>query len=453
MEMRVFFRALLRWWFLPVVCVIVAVLGVWAYHRITDKAEAAATVAILQSYVPPPGEYLPPQIGFDALGESDELSRRIAERLNDGTTAEQVRGWLSIDVKTNLNARSQSLLYTVSIEHDDEQYAIRVANIAVEEAQTLFAEINTPDSRDVRDAFDPEIKEASANVDQARAALVQFEDENDAYALTERRDQKLGTVSQLRMALIAPSASSTAGATSSLTAARSELNRLLALEPEYERLDFNVGLAQAAVGQLKTRVADLEAAGPSAAGQLAETRSQLDEAQAEFERSLVALGDYQSANSVSQVPGAIQSQLALVNQLTIADATSKSNASAVQSALAQEQAELDRLSSLEPEYNKLNLELQKAEGQLSSLQQRVLDVIASRTLPATAQAKLLQPATLQTSLVWTVLTYGLGVFLAVFVSVSCVYLLAYFQRVPPTIDEIEKALGTPVLGHIARATR
>jgi capsule polysaccharide export protein KpsE/RkpR len=457
MEMKVFARSLLRWWFLPIVALAAAVAGVMIYHRVTDKTEAAATVVVIQSYLPPPGEYVPAQIGFDALAQSDALSQRIAARLDDGTTAEQVRDWLSIKVKPALNRSSPSLLYNVSIKHSDRDTAIGAANIATEEAQKLFAEFNTPNARDVRRAFQNEIDTAQGNVDEARAALITFEVQNNAYALTQRRDQKLGLVSQLRLAQVGSrpagrvDASTTTGA--SLTAAQEQLSRLLVLQPDYDRRAFEVGLAKAAVGRLSARVTDLEEAGSGAAKPLAEARIQLDEAQTQYSTSLQDLAAFQVQNNVAELPGSIQSQMALVNQLTIADASSQANAGNIQSALAAEQAELDRLISLEPRYTELNVSLQKAQTQFASLQQKIIDVIAGQTLPASAQARLMQDAQVQSSLLFALLTYGLAVFVALFSSITAVYLLAYFEKVPATVDDLEREFGAPVIGRVARVAR
>ena len=457
MELTVFIRALQRWWLIPAVALAAAVAGVLIYHRITDKTEAAATVAVVQAYVPPPGEYVPAQFAFDSLAESDELSKRIAARLNDGTTPAQVRDWLSITLKPQLNRTTPSLLYKVSIKHTNRDTAIRVANVAAAEAQKLFDEFNTPSPRDVRAAFQPELDEAQSNVDDARAALVTFETQNDAFALTQRRDQALGLVSQLQLAQVsAPavgrnSASTSTGA--SLSTAQQQLSRLLALQPEYDRRAFDVGLAKDAVARLQQRITDLEQAGAQAASALAEAKSQFDNAQNEYVASLYGLAGFQTANGVSELPAAIQSQMASVNQLTIADASAQASAGNLQQALGRQKAELDRLTSLEPQYTELAGNLQKAQTQLASIQQKMLDVIAGQTLPSSAQSRLMQDAQVQSALLFTLLTYALAVFVALFVSITAVYLLAYFEKAPTTIDDLEREFGAPVIGHVARVAR
>jgi capsular polysaccharide biosynthesis protein/flagellar biosynthesis chaperone FliJ len=457
MELTTFIRALQRWWFIPVVALAAAVAGVLVYHRVTDKTEAAATVAVVQAYVPAPGEYVPAQFAFDSLAESDELSKRIAARLNDGTTADQVRGWLSITLKPQLNRTTPSLLYKVSIKHRNRDTAIKVANIAADEAQKLFDEFNTPAGRDVRAAFQPELDTAQQNVDSSRAALVAFETDNDAFALTQRRDQALGLLSQLQLAQVSASAvgrNNTSTATgASLAAAQQQLSRLLALQPEYDQRTFEIGLAKDAVARLEQRITDLEQAGPDAASALAEANTQFDNAQNEYVASLYGLAGFQNDNGVSALPAAIQSQMAAVNQLTIADASSQASAGNLKAALSRQQAEVDRLTGLEPQYSELAGDLQKAQTQLASIQQKMLDVVAGQTLPASAQSRLMQDARIQSALLFTLLTYGLAVFVALFVSITAVYMLAYFEKTPTTVDDLEALFGAPVIGRVARVAR
>lgn len=451
MEMRLFMRSLLRWWFIPVAMLALGVGGVWFYHDLRDKAKASATVAILQTAAPAPGEYVPPQIGFDALADNQSLSERIAARLADGTTPEQIRNKLSITLKSNLTRVNPSLLYNVTIEDANEQRAIMIDNIAVDEAKKLFAEINTPDPKDVRQAFQAQMDSARQDVDNAQAAFTNFQAQNDAYALTQRRDRELNLISQLRMAQVSSSAAqpvTPGGDGPALAAARGELSRLTALEPQYNQLTFEQGLAQAAVGRLEQRVSDLQIGGAPDARQLADAQSQLADAQGSLTSAQDALSTFKSQNTVGELAGAIQSQMTLVNQLTVSNATSQAGADAVNQAIAAEQAELTRLETLQPQYDQLAGDLQKAETELASLEQRQQSVIAGQTLPAQAQVKPMQDATLQGDLLFTLLTYGLAVFLAVFVAMTAVYVLAYFEKLPPTLEDLEQALGRPVITRV-----
>ncbi len=379
MELRLFMRSLLRWWFIPVAMLALGLGGVWFYHHLRDKAKASATVAILQTTAPAPGEYVPPQIGFDALADNQSLSERIAARLADGTTPRQIQDELSITLKSNLTRVNPSLLYNVTIEDPSKQRAIMIDNIAVDEAKNLFGEINTPDPKDVRQAFQAEMDSAQQDVTNARAAFTNFQSQNDAYALTQRRDRELSLISQLRMAQISSSASQPVapGADGpALAAARQELSRLTSLEPQYNQLTFDQGLAQSSVARLQQRVSDLQIAGSRDAAALADAQNQLADAQANLTATQDALSTFRSQNTIGELTSGIQSQMTLVNQLTVSNATSQAGADAINQAIAVEQAELDRLGTLEPQYDQLAGDLQKAQTQLASLEQRQQAIIA-----------------------------------------------------------------------------
>ncbi len=455
MEMRLFARALVRWWFLPIVALAIAVGGVWIYHTIRDTNHASSNVAIMQSYFPPPGEYVPPQIGFDALAGSQDLQARIANTLNDGTTAQQIAGKLSITYQPKLNQPNPSPLYKVTVTDKNRDRAIKIANIAVLEAKKLYGEINTPGAQDVEAAFQTETDAAQQKVDNARAALIDFEQANDAFALTQRRDQQLALIAQLRGASITASgrgATTPNGDGAALQVARRQLNGLISLAPEYERVMSDLALAGAARDRLSQRVSDLQIAGSGARAQLADAQRQLTAAQDTFNRALIALADFQTANGVTDIPGATQSAMNTVTQLTVSDASARAGAGAINSAIGSEQAELDRLLSLEPQYNQLDLDLVSAEGQRSSLAQHVLDVAVGQSLPASVQVRVMQDAAIESNILMMLLTYGLGVFLAVFVSMTAVYLLAYFEKLPASIEDIERVFGKPVIGRVPTAT-
>ncbi len=456
MELDAYLRALLRHWYVPIILVAIAVFGVWTYHRFTDTETAKATLVVLSAPRPVPGEFLPAQIGFDTIDESNQLAARVAARLDDGTTADEIKGKISVDVRRDLNAVGRSSLFTVSGQDEDKERAVVIADLAAEEARHLFAEINSFDSKDVRLAFQGELDRAEAEAATAREQLVQFLGENDAYALPTRIDHQLALVSQLRLSGRSPD-SAQEGATSSgdgpsLEEARTELQRLAALEPEYNGLVFDVQLAQNAVSRLEARVSDLEAAGPGFEVALANARTQLDSAEARLAHDQGALSSFQQTNAVSDVPAAVQSQLALVNQLAVSQASSRASATAAQDALAAEDAELERLLGLESEYDLLNVDLENAEARRATLEQRVLDVIAGRTLPAEAQVKLLDAAETQSNFFWDALTYALGVTVAILFSITIIYLFALFERVAPSVQELEEIFDQPVITQVPKQT-
>ncbi len=456
MELAAYLRTLARYWYIPVLLVALAVFGVWNYHTFTDTETAKATLVNIRALRPIPGEFLPAQIGFDAIDESSQLADRVAARLDDGTTADELEGRISVDVKRDLNAPSSSLLFTVSGQDNDKERAVLIADLAAEEARQLFSEINSFDSKDVRLAFQPEISRAEAEVATARERLVQFLSDNDAYALPIRIDNQLALVSQLRLSGRSLD-SGQGGATPlgdgpSLEEARTELQRLAALEPEFNELTFDMRLAQTAVSRLEGRVSDLQALGPEANEFMADARTQLNAAEARLAQDQDALSTFLQTNAVSNVPAAVQTQLALVNQLAVSQAGGRATASAAQDALAAEEAELQRLLNLEPEYRRLSVDLESAEARRTTLEQRVLDIISGQTLPTETQVKLLNAAEIQSNFFWDALTYALGVTVAILLSITIIYLFASFERVAPSVRELEEIFDQPVITQVPRHT-
>ena len=327
MELDTFIRSLVRRWYIPVLLLGLAVLGVWTYHSYTEVKTATATVVVLTSS-PAPGEFVPAQFGFDAIDESSLLAERVAARLDDGTTAAELEGRIEVSLRIDPSQRSTTPMYIVSGKDADADRAILIANLATEEGKQLYGELNSFDREDVRLAFQEELDRAEADVRDARMDLVAFMTGNDAFALPTRASQQLALVSQLRLA--------------SLTG--------------------------------------------------------------------------------------------------------------FQSALAAEEAELERLLSLGPEYSRLTLALDNAEESQFGLEREVLSIVAGQTLAAEAQVKIFDSAEIQSNVFWKMLTYALAFTLAILLSLSIVYLYAQFERLPPTIEELEETFGLTVTTQVPNNT-
>lgn len=459
MELDAFIRNVIRRWYIVVVLLAAAVFGVWMYHHQTEQAKATALVTVLRPYTPAPGEYKPAELTFDALDETNELATRVAKRLNDGTTADEIKGKTAIDIRISSKPTLMTI-YEVSYKDRDAKRAVKIANIVVQEAKAMYLEVNQPAPRDVQDAFAPQITQLQGDVTNARNALTSFETDNNAYDLTAKRDQTQGFINQL---LILRFQLQQGGASSSglqngpvLAAAQRELDRLTGLQGQYTSLKTEVDLAQADVFTLQGRVSNLQSAAPAGSAvtpYLTEAQSQLATANDRLKNAQAALTSFQQSNGVSDVTASRDAQLAIVNQLTLGQASQQTGMSAIDSQLATEKAELNRLQALEPQYDQLALDLSRADAQLSAVQQRVVDVIAGQSLPIDAQVLVLANAKLSSGLLLLIVYYGLGVIAALFTALTVIYLLAIYERVPLTVREIEAALGLPVLAQVPSANR
>jgi hypothetical protein len=453
MELDTFVRHVVAKWYITLLLLIAAIGGTVVYHRITGEAKAVAVMAVLQPYVAAPGEYIPPAITLEAVDESTELADRVAARLGDGTTGADIRDKVSVDIQISTKP-SFTPLYTASFRDRDEDRALAVNAIVVEEAIRLYAELNQPEATDVRTAFKPEVDRAEHEAAAARTALSEFEQANDAANLPARRDQIRGYIQQLQLIelqLQSGQLSSADLGVSLHAGARSELDRLSSIEGEYTRLKWNLDIATMDVARLQGRVSDLTLAAPTAEGVsplLQQAQQEFHQATARHTRAQDALNDFRRTHNVSDVTASREAQLALVNQLSLGAASQQISTSTVGQELARQEAELRRLEGFESEYDNLALRWQRAETRLSTIEQRVLDIVGGQTLPAAAHVRLLGQPQIESNLFWLIVTYGLAILLAVFAAFTLIYLLAIFEPVRPTVPEIERRFDVPVLAHV-----
>jgi capsule polysaccharide export protein KpsE/RkpR len=457
MELDAFIRQVVRRWYIVAILVAAAIGGTLVYHLVTGEQKATSVLAVLQPKVAAPGEYIAPVITLETVDESSELAERVAERLNDGTTADEIKDKMSVDIRVTTKP-SFTPLYTVNFSDPDKDRALAVNAIIVEEAIKMYGELNQPDAKDVRAAFKPEVDRAEADANAAQDALTQFEQSNNAANLPARRDQIRGYIQQLQLIeLQLQSGQVTADLSGGplLAAARAELDRLSGLEGTYAKLKFDVDTATMDVARLQTRVSDLTIAQPGNDGVsplLAQAQQELNAGKARLDQARNALSSFQTTNNVADATASREAQFAIVNQLTLAATSQRTGASTIAGELGAQRAELQRLESLEPQYNDLALELQRAEVQLSTLQQRVLDVISGQTLPAEAQVRILGQPEIASNLFWMIITYGLAVLLAVFGGFTIIYLLAVFEPMRPTVPALESYFEMPVLAHVPHAS-
>jgi capsular polysaccharide biosynthesis protein len=448
MDLVTFVRTLVRRWYITVALIAVAIFGVWGYHEATDAYRVSTTVAVLDPLVARPGQFLQAQLAFDNVVSSHALAERVAKRLNDGTSADAVAGAVSVSIIPSISRMNTSPLYSVTVKNINKQRAIDLANVVIDEAKSLYAELNSADPTMVRQSFQTERDKAEGDLNAARDAWVRFQTDNDAFALPQRLSQQVALVSQLRTTRaqgLEPGTNTNVVVGATLTQARTELGRLSALEPEYSRLTFDLKLAQDQVSLIEGRVSDLSLAGTAAATLADSARQELSAARDRLSRAQTAYSAFQTREGVADLPSAIQSQLSLVNQLAVSQVGANTSAQTMQQQLDTEEQELRRLSGLEQQYNDLALKYGQAQGTVAQIQQREVDMIIGQTIPTAAFVRQLDSASVQSRLWFTFITYALGILVAILLALSTVYVLAYFERQPLTVDEVERDLGAPVL--------
>src|SRR2546421_4516531 len=227
MEIRQFLVTLRRHWFIPLLILLGALAGTYGYNRVTNGETAQATVAVLDPLVARQGAYGEAQITLDAIIKSHRLAERVGPRV--GMNPDLVTGRLSVAVLPTLSTVNVSPLYAVRGKDRSAAQAIRLTNVAVDEARKLYTELNSN-----------EFQSADAQFKTARDALSAFQVANplpDLASLLQQEGQ-LASVGQAQRLASGGRGSRVSAATSA------ELDRLSSLVTQYSDLSFAVQVAQ-----------------------------------------------------------------------------------------------------------------------------------------------------------------------------------------------------------------
>jgi hypothetical protein len=390
-------------------------------------------------------------VSWDAVFNSQALSERIAEKLDDGRGPDEIRGAYAGDFRFDSGRLTPQ--FFVRADNDDGEQAILLADTAVEEGLTLFEENRRARVDYVLAAFQDQMDEADAQAQDARADFNRFLVENNAYSLPGRLAEQTQLVSDLRLqaqlAGVVGADSTAVNESPLLTEARSELDRLLALEPEYGRLELEVTLAKSAVTRLQAEADALEVAGAGYSTALLVVEESLTEAEGRVSDAEAAMAEFNAANNVESLPSAIGNQQTIVNELLLIE-VSASGALSAAGALALAEATLLELQVAQPEYERLANNLTDTET-LVVIRENQESVIAQIS-PIEDQIEVVTSASLVSGLWWTIIRYTVAVTLAIFLALTAVYLIALFERTPPTVQDLEREFGKPVIARIPRAS-
>lgn len=185
-----------------------------------------------------------------------------------------------------------------------------------------------------------------------------------------------------------------------------------------------------------------------------------------------ALGQFEKANNAYDLPNRIAAQRSQVGQLTVMLDQSQASVAGDQAAggsrtssaypydqakssslatqLSADQKELDRLTGLLPEWNRLDTNVSAAEGQLADFYRENQSLLINTILPAEVQIKLLDTAVEESQLLTQLLVIGIGLACGLLLGLGAVYGLARIYPRPAGIDEVATAFRAPVLVRIPR---
>jgi hypothetical protein len=350
MEPTRYLRFLKAYAYIPAALVLLGLVGVFLYHTIYGGQQAQATVAVLDPLTSRPSGYQQAQVTMDTVIKTRALDERVAARINQ--SPDWVAGHLSVSVVSTLSSLNVSPLYAVRGTAPTKDQAIALTNVAVEEARSLYIELNTPNPADVALALAPQVKDAQQRADAARAALNAFETKYNAIDLPIKISKQRDLVSSLQLSYY--------------------------------------------------------------------------QAQADTAASSV-VGSYVTYAAAKQRADNLGAQLNAQNNT------------------------LSKLVALEDEYGQLALALQIAAGDLVSLQQLQEGQINGQALPLSADVKVVDGAQIQSQLLWYLLTYTVGLILALLIGASAIYVIALMTKERQTADAVSSAFGAPILARLPLA--
>ena len=257
MELRLFLSTLRKRWYVPVIFLVLATVGMYLYHRDTDMETAQTTLAVLDPLVAKPGTYQEAQVTFDSVVKSNQLARRVAART--GLPDRVVSGRVSAGIIPTLSSFNASPLYGVKAKGKTRAEALALATAVTTEARKLYIELNSADTSQIRAALQPELQKLQKDLQEARDAYNSFTSANHTAGLTAQIDRQRNIVASLQQSLDQARAAEGAAGVShgrtsqalarQLAIEQAQLDRLTGLESRFNELAFNLQLAQDRMSQ------------------------------------------------------------------------------------------------------------------------------------------------------------------------------------------------------------
>jgi hypothetical protein len=453
MELDRYLRALVQRWYVVALLLGVGIIGTWVYFRFTGGTTATAIVAVMEPTAAKGttgGEQA--QVNFASIAQSRAVADRVIQKLRLGIDSQQLTSNISVKLAPTLVPSATMPLYSVQVKDRDPGQALRLADTVVAEARALFLELNTLDPNQIDASLQQREDQVRQQAEQARSDLLNFQQQNHAFALETQIQAQTGLVTGLRQAVTQNSfgqldaAVSHADVSEASSTVDAELSRLESLRPQYDRLTFEVNLAAGEVSQLSSRASDLSVADATAvAPAVKAVQAQLDGARARLTTARANLAAFQRDNGVGDLNSDISNRVALLGDLRRQELLTASLPPNTEALVAPERQELDRLMALEPEYQRLAARVGAADGFLATLEARKFDLIVSSALPPDAQVKVLDSAYIQPDTLFTIILYTLGAVLGLSFGLGAVYLIGYFDRTPYDLTDVQALYPTQLL--------
>jgi len=452
MELDRYLRALVHRWYVVALLLGVGVLGTWVYFRFTGAATATAIAAVMEpAATRGDGNSQQALVNFASVAQSRTVADRVIRRLQLDIDAQQLSSNVSVKLAPTLVPSPTMPLYSVQVKDRDPGQAILLANTVVDEARRLFLELNTLNAAQISAALQQQDDQLRQEAAQARTDLLSFQQRNRAFALDAQIQAQTSLVTGLRQAAAQTTAGQMAAAVShgdvsdAVDTVNEELTRLEALRPQYDRLTFEVNLAAGQVSQLSGRQSDLAAGDGVAAPVLRAVQNEMASARTRLGAARANLATFQQENGVDDLNAAIATRIGMLGELRRQQLVTASEPPNTTDLVGPEQDELDRLTSLQPEFQRLSTRVAAAEGFVSTLEVRKFNLTLSAILPPDAQIKVLDSAYVQPDTFFVIVMYALGAVLGLCLGLAVVYLMAYFDRTPYDFSDVQSLYPQQVL--------
>ena len=480
MQLDQYARGLARRWYVLILMLAVGIFSSYAYFQFFGKQKALATVAASEPALTKAADGLQAQVTFASVIESQTLAQRVIDRLGlQGVSAYALSQDISARLAPSQVPNLLTPLYKVEVSYRDSATALRIADTAVEEARTMFFELNRLDLEKLQASYQAQLDQRQKAVNQSRAALDQFRRTNSIYNPAEQLARQADLVASLlsEQRLRASEIELSEAYAQANTANIDDINRLRGQVEgdlrelgtrmaDYNQLQLELSLAEQALSQVRTITTQVTVAKAVDANNPSPTvlSSTIDSAAQRVLNARKTLTSYSQANNITALQGKIDAQVssltaleqAQYQALTSGDLSAattraeRTNLAQLAQALRDSRVELERLIDLTPTFEQLQSDLQLQQGMLAALQTSVEQKVLEQTTLDDVQVKLLDRATIQSQFMLTIAIYVIGGLLGLVVGFAAVYVLAYFDRTVYNVADVEQLMDSIVLATITR---
>lgn len=431
MELHRYIQVLFARWYDVVLLGLIGLAGTFAYLQWNAAHSAVTTVAVLEPSVSRALTGQGAQLTFAAVAESEKVKERVVNSLGLDIPTRDIN--VSVTLTRSFVPNIAAPLYKITVKHKDRGRALQIAAAVVRESRDTFVEMNTLPPGEVAEGLDSFEQTLLQKVASNRDALTQFQ--------VDKRAWQLPSLIETHSTL--------------LQAAR-RLASLRPLEGDYNKLQLELALATAAVTQGSSAKVSAALLGSSGAASLAD--AQYSKALERMRAAQAAVRAFEDTHGVDNLTADLNQQLdlrrAAQRQLALQEGFRliRPDAGASQAPALDDQAalqtELDRLVALLPDYERLLADSAQSVSELTQFRNGRLQMRLNGSVSPGDFVRQLDPPAIASSFIIDLLFYTLGTLGGLVAGLLLVYLLAYFDRVPRSVEEVAELTGVPVLARI-----